>query len=55
MGYGQTACLPAVGQEVAEDRSLDHHKCRILTKERNQIDKNDENKRDSKTNFLRML
>ena len=47
MGHGgndQTACIVA-GQIVAEGRSRDHHKCRILTKERKRTDKNKEFKR----------
>ena len=34
MNHGQTACLVAVAQVVAEDHSRDRHKCRNLTKER---------------------
>ena len=51
MGDGQTACLVAVAQKVAEDHSRDHHKCRTLTKERKRTDKNKEFKRTQQQTF----
>ena len=55
MIHGQTACLLAVAQVVAEGHSRDYHKCRNLTKERNQIDKDDENEKYSNTNLLQKI
>ena len=45
MGNDQTACLDAEGHFVAEDQARDHRKYRILTKERQSNDKNEEFKK----------
>ena len=49
-----TAGLIAHGFVAEEDRSQGHRNCRILTKERKRIDKNEKYEKDSKTNLLRM-
>ena len=55
IGNDQTACLVAVAQNVTEDHSRSQHTRRPLTKKRKRTDKNDEQLKDSKTNFNQKL